>query len=119
MITLVLSETIPAPATDYEIEWSNENSKDVGSYTVTARGTKNFTGVTYGRYVIESMETWNLFEDGSEHVCTVSGITSKNEVVNSNTSSAKYFTAVLSKVKLMYPGGVTKTVTIKVSKGKQ
>ncbi|MBQ7481786.1 MAG: hypothetical protein IJT80_07905, partial [Lachnospiraceae bacterium] len=85
---------------DYTLEWSDENSKDVGSYKVTARGTNNFTGVTSKWYVIESMEAWNLFEDGSAHVYTVNGVTSKNEVTNSNKSSAKYFNSVLSKDKI-------------------
>ncbi|MBP5291373.1 MAG: hypothetical protein J6Y90_01985, partial [Lachnospiraceae bacterium] len=82
---------------DYTLAWSDENSKEIGVYTVTVRGTYNFTGVQTRKYAIESMETWNLFEDASEHVYTVSGITSKNEAANSNASSAKYFTAVLSK----------------------
>lgn len=85
---------------DYTLAWSDENSKDVGIYTVTVRGTENFTGVITRKYVIESMETWNLFEDGSAHVYSVRGITSKNEVANSNKNSAKYFTAVLSKDKI-------------------
>lgn len=82
---------------DYTLAWSDENSKEVGVYSVAARGTNNFTGVSTKKYVIESMETWNLFEDGSEHVYYTAGLTSKNEVQNTNSNSAKYFNAVISK----------------------
>lgn len=99
-VTSVHAGNIRLKRIDYTISWSDENSKDVGIYTVTVRGTENFTGVITRKYVIESMETWNLFEDGSAHVYSVRGITSKNEVANSNKNSAKYFTAVLSKDKI-------------------
>ncbi|MCR5357258.1 MAG: hypothetical protein K6E63_07615 [Lachnospiraceae bacterium] len=45
-------------------------------------------------------EEWNLFEDADDHVYTVSGITSAEEVANSNAGSAKFFDAVLSKDKM-------------------
>lgn len=44
---------------------------------------------------LDETTDWNLFEDGSEHTFTVSGITSANEVNNCNAGSAKFFDAVL------------------------
>lgn len=82
---------------DYTLAWSDENSKEVGMYSVTARGMNNFTGVSTRKYAIESMESWNLFEDGSEHVYYTGGPTSKKEIQNSNSNSAKYFNASISK----------------------
>ena len=82
---------------DYTLAWSDENSKEVGMYSVTARGMNNFTGVSTKKYAIESMEAWNLFEDGSEHVYYTGGLTSKNEIQNSNSNSSKYFNASISK----------------------
>ncbi len=53
---------------DYTLAWSDENSKEIGVYTVTVRGTYNFTGVQTRKYAIESMETWNLFEAGMRRI---------------------------------------------------
>jgi hypothetical protein len=106
-VTSVHAGNIRLKRIDYTISWSDENSKDVGIYTVTVRGTENFTGVITSKYAIESMETWNLFEDGSTHVYSVRGITSKKEVQNKNSSSSKFFTAVL----------VSDTITVSLKEG--
>ena len=43
--------------TDYTVEWSNESSKDVGSYTVTITGEGNCTGTATAKYKINPKGT--------------------------------------------------------------